>query len=182
MRKLMGLALGLTGMVALAAPAQAATFVITVTDPATTYGNTNVNCGDATGPCSFTDTFTFDPNGYDLVTATITSGATEAANDIDFTSVTLNGVAFNLLTGGLLIPASDVEFGTLLNQALVDGTNTLVVNGTSGGAGAYSGTLSFSFAQRAVPEPGTWAMMLVGFGATGFALRRRNRRELTQIA
>lgn len=27
----------------------------------------------------------------------------------------------------------------------------------------------------AVPEPGTWAMMLLGFGATGFGMRRRSR-------
>jgi hypothetical protein len=25
----------------------------------------------------------------------------------------------------------------------------------------------------AVPEPGTWAMMLLGFGAIGFSMRRR---------
>lgn len=36
----------------------------------------------------------------------------------------------------------------------------------------------------AVPEPGTWAMMLVGFGVTGFAMRNTRRRKalLTQIA
>lgn len=37
-----------------------------------------------------------------------------------------------------------------------------------------------------VPEPGTWAMMLLGFGATGFAMRRSRRRGsragVTQIA
>ena len=33
------------------------------------------------------------------------------------------------------------------------------------------------------PEPATWAMMLVGFGATGFAIRRSRRKGLlTQIA
>lgn len=36
----------------------------------------------------------------------------------------------------------------------------------------------------AVPEPATWAMMLMGFGATGVAMRRSRRRKglLTQIA
>jgi hypothetical protein len=35
----------------------------------------------------------------------------------------------------------------------------------------------------AVPEPATWAMMLLGFGATGFAMRRRRQHaELLQIA
>ncbi len=35
-----------------------------------------------------------------------------------------------------------------------------------------------------VPEPGTWAMMLMGFGAAGFAMRRRRRQtgELRQLA
>jgi hypothetical protein len=35
----------------------------------------------------------------------------------------------------------------------------------------------------AVPEPATWAMMLLGFGATGFAMRRRRQTALlTQLA
>lgn len=34
-----------------------------------------------------------------------------------------------------------------------------------------------------VPEPGTWAMMFLGFAAIGFAMRRRkSARELTQLA
>ena len=37
------------------------------------------------------------------------------------------------------------------------------------GAGAASG---------AVPEPATWAMMLIGFGAADVSLRRRNRSAL----
>jgi hypothetical protein len=34
----------------------------------------------------------------------------------------------------------------------------------------------------AVPEPATWAMMIVGFGAMGVSLRRRRRQVLAQVA
>jgi hypothetical protein len=34
----------------------------------------------------------------------------------------------------------------------------------------------------AVPEPATWALMLVGFGGIGFAMRRRRRPVLAQVA
>ena len=33
-----------------------------------------------------------------------------------------------------------------------------------------------------VPEPATWAMMLMGFGAAGFAIRRRRKFCLSQVA
>jgi hypothetical protein len=35
--------------------------------------------------------------------------------------------------------------------------------------------ITFTRITDPVPEPGTWAMMLLGFGAVGFALRRRRR-------
>lgn len=34
----------------------------------------------------------------------------------------------------------------------------------------------------AVPEPGTWAMMLLGFGAVGSSMRRKRKSELAQLA
>ena len=42
----------------------------------------------------------------------------------------------------------------------------------------------FDTGGTAVPEPGTWGMMLMGFGAAGFAMRRRHRdgSKLTQVA
>ena len=35
---------------------------------------------------------------------------------------------------------------------------------------------------QAVPEPATWAMMLLGFGAVGAGMRRRTRRTALQVA
>ena len=40
----------------------------------------------------------------------------------------------------------------------------------------YFGGFSFT----AVPEPGTWAMMLLGFGAVGYSMRRRSSYRLAQ--
>ncbi|PZQ42179.1 MAG: hypothetical protein DI570_29865, partial [Phenylobacterium zucineum] len=34
-------------------------------------------------------------------------------------------------------------------------------------------TQSFVFGTGAIPEPGTWALMIAGFGLAGAALRRR---------
>jgi hypothetical protein len=84
-------------------------------------------------------------------------------------------VNFNILSTGTQ------EFRNLLNQVIVSGANnTLFVSGTTGGNAAFSGNLSFA-AQSAVPEPATWAFMLVGFGAVGYSMRKRPNAQ-TQLA
>jgi hypothetical protein len=45
---------------------------------------------------------------------------------------------------------------------------------------AVSGNLTFRVV--AVPEPASWAMMLLGFGAVGSMLRRQRRPVLAQVA
>lgn len=58
-----------------------------------------------------------------------------------------------------------------LDNVPLSNSNFYKISITAQGASAqssYSGTLS----STAVPEPTTWAMMLVGFGAIGFAMRR----------
>lgn len=153
---------------ALPATASAAVITVDTSVPAGSFGNNNVTCAGAV-PCAFTDTGSFvTPTGYNRVSLSITSVASDAATNIDFspTQVLFNGVAFAITNG-------TVDTGQLLSQALIAGaTNNLSITGTSGGNASYSGTLSFSNV-AAVPEPGTWALMLVGFGAVGFSMRRR---------
>ena len=40
----------------------------------------------------------------------------------------------------------------------------------------------FDTAGQEVPEPATWAMMLLGFGAVGYTMRRRRKTYLAQVA
>jgi hypothetical protein len=44
------------------------------------------------------------------------------------------------------------------------------------GQANYTGNLTFT---AAIPEASTWAMMMLGLGLTGFAMRRRSRSETT---
>ena len=76
---------------------------------------------------------------------------------------------FNGQTGGLTVD-------------LTPGINySLIFAGNSGdtafvqGLGANSGvdTAIYAFSDGAVPEPATWALMLLGFGGIGVAIRRR---------
>ncbi len=70
-------------------------------------------------------------------------------------------------------------FGTVLSSITLDSFVTRFqsidpeINGSSSGIGV--GTVT-----TAVPEPATWAMMLVGFGLVGASLRRR-RQDATVI-
>ena len=58
---------------------------------------------------------------------------------------------------------------TLVNNKPVFNFGTFNLSSITSGAA----TITISAAAGAVPEPATWAMMLVGFGGLGFAMRRR---------
>jgi hypothetical protein len=134
----------------------------------TTIGFTEAGLANPT----FTEwlTFTNDLAGvYALTLDTSSSG-------IDFTSAILTG------PGGPyeLMEEFDngiSEFWNLSSLFLEAGTYTLTINGENNSTGSLGGTVTIN----AVPEPGTWAMMLLGFGAAGFAMRRR-RNALPQLA
>jgi hypothetical protein len=116
-------------------------------------------------------TFTNDLAGVYAITLDTSS------TGIDFTSAVLTG------PGGpyALIEEFDngvSEFWNLSSLFLEAGTYTLTINGNNSSTGSLGGTVTIN----AVPEPGTWAMMLLGFGAAGFAMRRRRAPVLAQMA
>ena len=147
--------------------AQAATF-LTLTGPSGTFGDDEVTCAEAaTQPCAFTRSFEFvTPAGFNITSMDISSIFQESnpLTNIDFSSVTFNGVNFNNLASGTS------EFRNLLNQSMIaGGNNVLNVTGTTGGNASFAGNIAFG----AVPEPTTWMLMLMGMAGIGFSMRRK---------
>ena len=177
MRKLTSILLGLAATAAFAAPAHAEQTLV-ISGPSGTYGDDEVVCADQQSPpCEFSRTFTFPTtSGYQSASLDISSILQGSDTDINFTSVMFNGVEYNILSTGVS------EFRNLLSQPLVvGGDNTITVTGTTSGNGAFTGNIALSVIPG-VPEPGTWALMLLGFGAVGTAMRRRRQPGLLQLA
>ena len=69
------------------------------------------------------------------------------------------------------------------SAVVMDGFSAISIknNGMASGTGLYNqGTTEVPLATGAIPEPATWAMMIMGFGGVG-ALVRRRRQALSVI-
>lgn len=122
------------------------------------------------------DYFFLSPSDYGSCTTTL-NGIPAACNYLIFqrsylTSpfLTFNQVQFTTFT-------SDIFLGT--NAYFEDGafSNPGTYFSLGGIDGAKAKLVVSSSNTAAVPEPATWAMMLAGFAAVGFAMRRRTRME-----
>ena len=92
----------------------------------------------------------------------------------------LDGTPISYVT---LKAGNDFKVYQLPTAASFSSLGILVGNGRNGGNQPNISHLSFWTTPNtpAVPEPDTWAMMLVGFGALGFAMRRRRGAENTRV-
>lgn len=140
------------------------------------------------------------PGVDDYITAVITNtfSAATAIDDTFFFRIDKNGVG----SGGLNTSFSSVNTLLTITDVIINGVSyagqidnsgagsSLEVNGipivsgadnfiriigsfappASGGRGVYTGNLTFT---AAIPEAGTWAMMMLGVGVVGGAMRRR---------
>lgn len=116
----------------------------------------------------------------EIATAATLTGSFWSDNRV--TQILLNNVA--IYTNGGSGNQFDGNTGVPLNIAanLLAGSNTLAFlvqndSGTSG-AGSNPAGLRVSAVFTAVPEPGTWMLMLLGFGAVGFSMRRRQKTQV----
>lgn len=134
-----------------------------------------VNFGRTLAPAGgFTGTFDFTNNLggiYSILVGSSTPGTTISSASL----VGIAGTAANLSVTG----SSNVL--SLLSGALGPGSYRFTFAGAApAGGAALSGNLTFAAAP--VPEPGTWALMLLGFGALGLMVRYRRREILDQLA
>jgi opacity protein-like surface antigen len=160
-----------------AAPAANAAQYINLPAPAADGTVSGIFGNDAIAKGAFTNTFNFTFPGAGFGGSTISSVLTGLGNatNIDFSSVKLNGVEFIIASTGVF------ESRYLSDLVITGGPQQLIVQGTSGGNGSYAGTLSFA-PSAAVPEPATWAMMIIGFTGAGVAIRRRRRDDSVAFA
>lgn len=171
-KKLLALSAAALAATTMSTGAEAAVLTPTISGASGSFENPNVTCTTGnTVPCQFTDTVSFvTPAGFNSVSSIISStfNVNNPATQLNFTSVVLNGFAFTIQNGNF-------DLATLNAIPLAAGaTNTLTITGQTFGDASLSGTLSFGTV-AAVPEPGTWALMLLGFGAIGYSMRRRRR-------
>ena len=132
---------------------------------------------DDSVPDSFTSSFIGDQIFFNNVAGTF--GGSAGTGNISFGTnliADLNIQSANL--GFTQLSGADLLFtGAPSNPTFNLGTFNL-----SGGFTAGPATLTISRAVAAVPEPGTWAMMLFGFGAVGVAVRRRRSTAIVRYA
>jgi hypothetical protein len=133
-------------------------------DPTTPGLNTFLLAGDGWVPGQVSDSDAI----YTLM-LTFADGAMLQGTYQPTGNIFLAGTSANV--GGAVYTLTNFSFRRTLGNSVSQFSTT-----PGGDPNDYSG----SFAFTAVPEPGTWAMMLLGFGAVGYSMRRRSSYRFAQ--
>jgi hypothetical protein len=114
---------------------------------------------------------------YSLDATEVNNGTWTDINSLDFAALILAGNT--ALDGNLAANRSNLS-GSVSGLSIAQGQKfgfrwvDVDVTGSDHGLAIDNFRLSATLAQTAaVPEPGTWAMMILGFGVVGASLRRR---------
>lgn len=177
------------GVTAVAAAATTAHAAPTITYSSNSPDTFSANFGNTTPTATFNDLFMpFTVTVSGILNATLTTIGIIPANDVDFTQASIASISgpsgsipFDFVKSSVSStnpPRTNpdgLENGLISGILIQPGTYQVRVSGTSGSSASYSGTLSFA-AAGAVPEPATWALLILGFGMIGFGMRRQRAR------
>jgi hypothetical protein len=117
--------------------------------------------------------FTFDGDFNSLISGTLENG-----NELHFGQTLFGETIIGAHFGNVAGAAGNVSVFWLFDFGAA-GVDFITLDDPAGFSNA---ALYTTAAAPGVPEPATWAMLLLGFGAAGFAIRRRRHPALMQMA
>ena len=183
MRKLI-LGLATASALAISSAAGAAVTVTggTTIDPIdvrVTDGVTTIGFAEAQLAANFVENLSFTNTLTGVYSITLGT----SSPSVDFTSAVLTGAGGSFPLTSVFNDGTSENFALTPAVQLAAGTFNLAITGVNRGNGSLGGTVTIRDV-GAVPEPATWAMMLLGFGAIGVGFRRSRRRQtgMLQIA
>lgn len=147
---------------ATAMPASAATLLYSFSPATTAAPRFTFNVDSNPFVVNATD-FQFTTSVQNL---TIAGVARSGTFDFTFVADAVDGGFESTIVGSYLGP--QLFSGSSRAPTLQAGTFDLF-----GGPGDATGRLTVTTVAAAIPEPGTWSMMAIGFGVVGLAMRRR---------
>jgi hypothetical protein len=185
MKKLLIAAGAAASLVTMAAPASAATVVYGAMNPGGVVTLLPAGPGavakaiefDVTGTGDFTAVFSF-LNPFSSASANGSASFNFDPDVLIFTGGSFSGGGVATI-GGVPGVGSSIQID---RAGLTGGSQTLTITGRLNQAGVPTGGNGFARVggsltltqSTAVPEPATWALFILGFGAVGSILRRRN--------
>ena len=128
---------------------------------------------------SITSAFLEGTYGTSTVSSSTASFNASVDGNTAFTVCGLN--AMNCYFSGQAYRSFSIALSSATFASLLDGSASLRLIQTSNVSIRY-GTPTLRIVTAAVPEPSTWAMMLIGFGGAGAMLRRSKRKAATKVS
>jgi hypothetical protein len=151
-----------------------------VNNPLNTYSEADLVAGRPGSDWAYT--FTTSSNA----TFSMTYDVTASGDTFGLWGWPVNGVSG---TGAPVVNAYDPTTSGTFVANLTPGTYTVSLDsfpnvgaGGSSASGQMSGQFNWLITTAGVPEPATWAMMLVGIGGLGGAMRSQRRRQALTAA